>query len=334
MKHLFYIHSYVTYLVTLGVVEHHRIKDEDIVLVYGRGGVSQNRFKAIDVDKAYPDIAHLPTFGTSLMFLKKFNHIALFDNAIKNLVENKKFICYLPSNNHFLLQLLATHSLCNGVNFIEEGLFTYNNNFYKKNWPFEGVLGLVKRVVNTGCRNVKPEKLVREGTLFTLFDTSVYGNSITKECVMPVLENISYPGIILAETNLLLLNAFKDVNESVRHSILDVLADFAVNCKEIYIKHHPYADSKFKKEVEQTFARCGTNVHVIPEDAQTELMLFKSKNLNIYGFFSAAMMYGALFGHKAYSFTKRFEHKSPACASYLLNNFAIPDIFFKHVNLL
>lgn len=42
MKHIFYIHSYVTYLVTLGVVEHHHIKDEDVALVYGRGGVNQN----------------------------------------------------------------------------------------------------------------------------------------------------------------------------------------------------------------------------------------------------------------------------------------------------
>lgn len=45
MKHIFYVHSYVTYLVVLGVVEHERISDDDVFLITARGAVNQTRLQ-------------------------------------------------------------------------------------------------------------------------------------------------------------------------------------------------------------------------------------------------------------------------------------------------
>lgn len=334
MKHLFYIHSYVTYLVTLGVIEHKDIKDEDVVLICGRGVVFDNRFKSLNVNKSFPSLASQPTYGTRWMYVKKRRDILAFDHTISELVEGNQYVCYLPSNNHFLLQLIASHKLCVAVNYIEEGLSSYDEFFYKKLWPFNGSLGLLKRIVNTGCRNVHPEKIISEGTLFTLFDPSFYNSTIHKECVMPDVSRIPYSGIKLESTNLLMMNAFRDANETVRRGLLDVLGESTKGLNEIYIKHHPYSDEKFKHDLEHTLMSSGTEVHLIPEDTPTELMLFNSRNLNIYGLCSSTMMYGALFGHKAYSFADKFKHHSAECASYLDNNLTIPNIFYNYVKQL
>ena len=331
MKHLFYIHSYVTYLAALGVIEHKCINDEDVAFICGRGVAFNDRFKSLNVNNAFPSLALQPTYGTRWMYLKKRKDIFAFDQIVSELVDGKQYFCYLPSNNHFLLQLIASHKLCVGINFIEEGLSSYDEFFYKKLWPFNGPFGLLKRIVNTGCRNVHPEKIISEGTLFTLFGHSFYKSDIHKECVMPDVSRIPYSGIKMESTNLLMMNAFRDANDTVRRGLLDVLGKSTKGLNEIYIKHHPYSDEKFKVDLEQTLMSSGIEVHLIPEDTPTELMLFNSCNLNIYGLCSSTMMYGALFGHKAYSFADKFKHHSDECAFYLDNNLIIPDIFYNYV---
>lgn len=334
MKHLFYIHSYVTYLVALGVIENKGIRNEDVILICGRGVAYSNDFVSLDVNQSFPSLAKLPTYGAPLMYLKKRSVIHSFDQTIAGFTNNEFFICYLPSNNHYLLQLLASHKLCCGTCFIEEGLFSYNEFFYKRTWPFDGFTGEVKRFLNTGCRNVKPGRMVSNGVLFTLFNPSFYASSIRKECVMPQIHLIPYNGVRLVSTNLLMLNAFKDADQHVRHGVLDILSEFADTCNEIYIKHHPYSDSEFKHDVEAVFSASGVDVHIIPDNTQTELMLANSSSIRIFGFFSAAMMYGALFGHRAFSFAERFRHYSSDCAMYCTNSFVIPKVFDNNVTQL
>lgn len=334
MKHLFYIHSFVTYLVALGVIEHEQIHDNDVGLVCGRQGVLQDRFNALFTEIKYSQLAHLPTYGRALMYIKYRGIVRKFDKSVSELVANEKFICYIPANNHFLLQLLITHRLCCGVKFIEEGLFSYNSIFFKKNWPFTGIWGTIKRYLNTGFRNIKPNVLQENALLYTLFDPSYYHNQFSKKCVMPNLANISYSGNCINNSNLLLLNSFRDASDLVINAVLNILKDIANECSEIYVKHHPYSDIDFKTSVEHTLKSYGVNVHVLPDSTETELMLFKSQKINIYGFFSASMLYGALFGHSVNSFVNRFKNYSNECASYLRNSFEIPEVFINNVNLL
>lgn len=330
MKHFFYIHSYVTYLVTLGIIENKGIKDEDVVLFYGRGPVFNAHYKYLYVDKNLI----LPAFGTRGMYFNKRKFIHKFDQEVNNLVDGKSFVCYLPSNNRFILQLIPSHKLCVGINFLEEGLSSYEKNFYKKIWPFNGLLGTLKRIANTGCRNVHPNKMISNGTLFTLFDTAYYKNDIRKECVMPDVSKIPYSGIRLEKTNLLMMNSFRDANETVRNGLFAVLGNAIKGLNEIYVKHHPNSDDNFKHDIENAIKSLGTEVHLIPEDTPTELMLFNSRDLDIYGLCSSSIMYGTLFGHHGYSFSDKFKQYSSECASYLENNLPIPDIFREYVKQL
>lgn len=334
MKHIFYVHSYVTYLVTLGIVEHKKISDKDVLLITARGGVNQSRFSSIDVNQRFPKLFGIPCYGTKLFYIKNHSIISSFDKSILRFCENDSFACYIPSDGHYLQQLLSTHSKCRRVYFMEEGLFSYNDEYRKKSWPFAGFKGVILRFLNTGNRNHHPSSIVDTAILFTLFNVESYEGPIKKICVMPDVSKIEYTGIRLKDSSILMMNAFKDASPVVIDKLLSIIEYFAVEKKRknetIYIKHHPYSDLELQEKVEHIFRDNGVPYRVLDNKLNTELMLFHSENLSIYGFFSAAMLYGALMGHKAISFTRIFESSSSECASYLQNNFHIPSVFIKN----
>lgn len=332
MKHIFYVHSYVTYLVTLGVIEHNKIQDEDVLLISARNAVTQKRFKEIDFSSKYPKLFGIPCYGEGLFFLKNLRFIKSFDGDINRFCHTDRFLCYLPTDKHFGQQLLMTHKNCVGISYIEEGLFTYNNEFKKRTWPFHGLLGSLKRYLNTGNRNINPLKRNNgSSVLFTLFDPYYYRTDLSIRCVMPSIPDIEYNGIILENTNILMMNAFKDASVQVQQQLLLLLEKFAEELFErkekIYIKHHPYATEILKRQIELVFSKSGVCYDVLDASLNTELMLFNSRNLSIYGFFSAAMLYGAMMGHKSITFLYCFETQSQSCREYIANNFPIPEVF-------
>lgn len=335
MKHIFYIHSYVTYLVTLGVIEHQMINDDDVLLVSARNAVNQTRYKEIDFNERYSSLFGVPCYGNKLFYLKHRNVIKSFDNEVDSFCKSDDFICYLPTDKHFGQQLLLTHKKCVGTNYIEEGLFTYNNEFRKKSWPYIGILGSIKRFLNTGNRNQNPYTRNNDETvLYTLFNRSYYNSDLRIRSVMPTISKIEYNGIRLQNANILMMNAFKDASPQVLMHLLSLLENFAKDLlkhkEKIYIKHHPYASKSLKEQIENIFMKEGVSYSVLDDELNTELMLFNSQDLSIYGFFSAAMLYGAMMGHKSISFLNCFESQSQECKEYLLNNFPIPEVFINH----
>lgn len=334
MKHLFYIHSYVTYLVALGVIEHRKIDDDDVVMLFARGNIPQSRFLFVNIDTEFPGLWGLPAYGNRFLYIKKRREIKKLDSLIQKMCKGD-YICYLPTDSHYLQQLLGTHKSCARVDYIEEGLFSYNDEFHKKVLPFHGKFSRIKRYFNTGYRNINPLYVEQNAILYTLFDKKYYSGSFKKECVMPNLKNLQYSGITLRNSSLLIMNAFRDAQENVVGEVLSVLNRFAVDCKQlnkkVYIKHHPYASKSFMNQVENIFRKNDIVCNVLDNSVNTELLLFNSTGINIYGFFSAAMMYGGLFGHKSYSFIEGFKSSSVDCVNYLNNNFHIPEIFFKIV---
>ena len=334
MKHIFYVHSYVTYLVVLGVVEHERISDDDVFLITARGAVNQTRFASMDINEKYPSLFGVPCYGKNLFYIKHYRSIKAFDKEIRDICCNYTYICYIPSDSHFFQQLLSSHSKCVKINFLEEGLFSYNDEFRKKKWPFNGLKGIIKRYLYTGNRNHNPLSIVSSATLYTLFSTDNYKGPLNKKCVMPNLQEIKYDGIKLRNTNVLMMNAFKDASSIVISNLLSVIEHFAKDKKakneKVYIRHHPYSNNIFREEVESIFIRHGVEHEVLSNRLNTELMLFNSENLSIYGFFSAAMLYGALMGHTAISFVDLFKSTSKECEDYLINKFHIPSIFLSN----
>ena len=107
MKHIFYVHSYVTYLVVLGVVEHERISDDDVFLITARGAVNQTRFASMDINEKYPSLFGVPCYGKNLFYIKHYRSIKAFDKEIRDICCNYTYICYIPSDSHFFQQLFC-----------------------------------------------------------------------------------------------------------------------------------------------------------------------------------------------------------------------------------
>lgn len=335
MKHLFYVHSYVTYLVALGVIDYYRIDDKDVCIFCARFNLLQTRFRCISVDTNFKQLFGLPAYGTRFLYIKKRVEIFKLDAFIKDITEGSEFICYLPSDGHYLQQLIGSHKLCNQVHYIEEGLFSYNDEFRKKSLPFHGKLSQIKRYFNTGGRNIIPQEAERKSILFTLFDEKYYSGILRKKCISLDLNSIVYDGLKLHNGAILVLNAFRDADDDVIRAVLSILESFASTVRnkdmKLYIKHHPYASSKFVFQVEDIFRSSDVDFITIENSVNLELLMFNSTDLYIYGFFSASMMYGALWGHKVHSFIDEFSRYSENCKKYLSRSFHIPEIFYNTI---
>lgn len=125
MKHIFYVHSYVTYLVVLGVVEHERISDDDVFLITARGAVNQTRFASMDINEKYPSLFGVPCYGKNLFYIKHYRSIKAFDKEIRDICCNYTYICYIPSDSHFfnnccllilnVLKLIFSKKVCSRI---------------------------------------------------------------------------------------------------------------------------------------------------------------------------------------------------------------------------
>ncbi len=333
MKHIFYIHSFITYLSALGVIENKNIKDDAVLFLYVRGCFKQSRFRYINVNDSCPELFGLPCYASRFFYVRNWSLIKFFDKLIDSFCENDNYVCYLPSNGQYLQQLLSTHHKCVRLHFIEEGLFSYNDTFRKKNWPFYGILGSVKKYLNTGNRVVNPDYIVKNSILYILFDVKNYSGPLQKKCIMPNINKIPYDGPRLSNANVLMMNAFRDASAEVIDDLLKILYRFAQRQnKPIYIKHHPYSSKEFKLAVENVFRLSGVEFYVLDDFSSTELLLWHSNELSVYGFFSATMLYAVMFGHKAYSFLNLFRSMSDNCAHYLDVNFHVPVSFLDNVD--
>ena len=336
MKHLFYVHSYVTYLVVLGIIDYYRIKDDDVCIFCARLNIHQTRFRCISVDTNFKKLWGLPAYGTRLLYIKKRVEILKLDNFIKNITKGSEYICYLPSDGHYLQQLIGSHKLCNQVHYIEEGLFSYNDDFRKKSLPFRGKFSQIKRYLNTGGRNIIPQEAERKSILFTLFDEKLYSGILRKKCISLDLNALEYDGLKLQHSAILVMNAFRDADDDVISAVLSILERFVSTYRnmdmELYIKHHPYSSDKFIFQVEEIFRNSDVNCHIIDNSVNIELLMCNSTDLYIYGFFSASMMYGALLGHRVHSFIEEFSRYSENCQKYLALNFHVPEIFYNTIS--
>lgn len=336
MKHIFYVHSYVTYLVSLGIIDYYGIDDSDVCIFCTRFKINQTRFRCISIDTIFKGLCGLPAYGTRFLYIKKRVEIFKLDNFIKNITKGCEYICYLPSDGHYLQQLIGSHILCSQVHYIEEGLFSYNDDFRKKSLPFRGKFSQIKRYLNTGGRNILPHEAERKSILFTLFDEKHYSGNLRKKCISLDLNALEYDGLKLQHSAILVMNAFRDADDDVIGAVLSVLERFAStfsnNDMQLYIKHHPYSSDKFILQVESVFKNCDIDFHIIDNSVNLELLMFNSTDLYIYGFFSASMMYGALWGHTVHSFIEEFSECSESCKEYLSLNFHVPEMFYDSIS--
>lgn len=117
MKHLFVVHSNITYLAALGVICKENLLSEDVIII-------SDVYKQTTPVKCY-----FVDFSATLKNIvthpfKRLRPVRYVDNIITQLCKDDIYIAYVSALFNFQ-RIVVTHPLCRDFHFIEEGLSVY-----------------------------------------------------------------------------------------------------------------------------------------------------------------------------------------------------------------
>lgn len=345
MKHVFYIHSYITYIVSLSAVKELKLPECDVVLVYGRGfaQVPPPSYETIiRLDSELMALAQVPTYGERLLIIRWRTTIHRVDGLIRQAVSGEEFIAYLPFTRNFLMQLIVTHQLCAGLNFIEEGLLTYTNSFNK---PFNSyfsttIPGRISRWVkflNHGNRS-----LVYRPRGFSSVRLFLLSNEIKMSDVEArVLHELVFPPIAdeyrLRDEFILVVDNSPGEQLVTLHTYETVIRQYADFCrmqgaKTLWIRFHPSYNTQL--DITNMCETLGLHVRHIPNHVCVESVLFHSVGLTVTALHSSLLFYAALWGHRSYTMLEQVYSIEPEAKGRYQRAMSLPDVFFKYVQRL
>lgn len=118
MKHVFFIHSHITWLVSRGVIHLHGLARTDVLFVSSRGYEPPNaEYERLD----FPDRGWLLTWRID-RWLRLRRELGRF---VDQVAQNGDFLWYLPHTALPFFAAFVGHPRCCGFHLIEEGLASY-----------------------------------------------------------------------------------------------------------------------------------------------------------------------------------------------------------------
>lgn len=126
--HVFYIHSYIPSLIADSIINSNGLESNQVIIWNRR-----NRGRPwSDAGAIFRDLDLVPFEFQGLYktynLIKTKNQIKKIDGEISSAVGGKRFYLYIPHSYYQFFQLAATHHLCAGFSYIEEGLAAYRSN--------------------------------------------------------------------------------------------------------------------------------------------------------------------------------------------------------------
>lgn len=291
-KHIFYIHSNITLLVSLAVSK--QINPEEVIFLIGRKYTIPHNYincayKTIELNDYITFLEKTPTSG-SYATVKNLKGLTEIDKILYGL---GKFECYLPSVNNFLFQAIATNRNCTAYNIIEEGLLTFQvPSMYLKNY-----LSIKLSLINVLKKTLLYPKHLNRSGAYNLKKAKYNHTYVISKDILGINPSAILVSINGLETNL--------INNSINHLfILDNLDVPEINKDEyfriikslsseindlIYIKSHPANHAKYTEEINSW----GNKYKLLPETFPLEIYFNTKPQTKVYGFVSSLLIYAA-----------------------------------------
>lgn len=333
MKHIFLVHSPITYLVSISIIIKLEIPKEDAIIIFERfnAGVQENEnyiartlHEHFNKNFSVKKIAH---------YFKHFSLIGRIDFLINNTIYDKKFVAYIATLT-YSAKTLITHQNCFTFNFIEEGLADYYkeemlnnlNPVYSKDSWRSSILKQTKRVLNEVYwvlrgYNFKLLGLPFSYSCYHAFDNvSFYGlaeesfpliYNKNKVIVSFEKENFEY---INSNIEIDLDNKFVWVGDAgiVQHGYKEnvYLEGIEKGCigflnarsiKNIFIKFHKDEPPVLRATIQKLFQQNEISFTIIPDSVIMELLLFRSTNVTLIGIYSSLLYYASIMKHNCFS---------------------------------
>lgn len=345
MKHLFYIHSYITYYVGLEVIKYHKLNHSDCILMYGR------KFRPlhppVDMQQVDLPFTHHPvnSFAVKRKFWKGWKKLWMFDLFVKEITSENAFRLYTNQSGIDFIRLFISHKKCKGFSFLEEGLYSYYpiNEVNSSLCP-AGLSTVAYKILL--YLNYKG-RLSGEMLFFNHEYEAVYG-----------LQASSFPGF---SNQQILANPFLNEGESAGIEgtifVLDALFEYgkvgrdayeqglksafdyfkAEGITHVWLKLHPEHcnDLAQQQNIKSMIAEYGKElrIDVLSDEVCLERLAGDrlAEKLNFYIFLSSVGMYASLCNRNAFSFSRFIVERDE---QYKQRVQRLPDAFKEKVKFL
>jgi hypothetical protein len=338
MKHVFSVHSPLTFLVAYSTIKHLSLIESEVLIISSTYKVPIDDYKVI------------PSFvegrnQSILQKLKYFNVPKSFDAYLNSHLQGQDFTAYIDLMSMFQ-RVLITHPKCQEFHFIEEGNSTYmfEDNLNDLTWEglFRGVSFRVKNYFSTTFY----QSLIRvlrgynyrllqmpfhymayanfKNTKFFCFSNNAFYNvSPDKRISLKLPKNDTNiqklaGGHYLNDATIWLdgSNArFTGLEESYYYDAIKkaipLLKEKGVIKDKVYAKLRPGIKDVSTNKLIAALREDNLDVEVMPNDLILEAFFMQSNNCKIIGVLTAALEYAHVFGHKAYSIYGLFEKQPP-----------------------
>ncbi len=340
MKYIFLVHSPITVLVANLIIEQEQLKREDIIFFTARGTKIKDE-KYITYDFPYAET--YDAIPQTRFFWISFRILNEFDKNLEKVIGLNNFKLYVPQNSIRGVELLVNHKQCKNFSIIEEGSasyypFNYMNNLYgnfrRSFWDKIGYRNRIKEKYFYRPDYEKVYSITNEAFPGFRDKCILYIDKI-KSALYDKFNNQAF----LFYDNILLANNLQE------GQVLKKLNEFLIQkqrFKKLFYKFHPNHTDAQKLEIRNLMHQ---NISLELEELDAtfsgELLAINAKNLTFIVNLSSLGIYGVLFKHQVFSFSKWLcEVKIDSSLLYGNNSGykeflnAMPDIYKQHVYFL
>ncbi len=338
MKHIFFVHSHITYFVSEGVILYERINKLDCIFLLDRG------YKVFDCSLLayeFPFLTYPEQFVPRRKFWKGLKQLRLLDQFLSYISSGDDFFIYFPETEYSFFDLVVTNSNCAGFSIIEEGLAAYwcKSAFEKLNPPTHRKF----QEIMLGNLNF-PGRFLRAKYFFNPKYNKIYG-----------ISELSFPGyerkVSITWPDLLKNNSLPVCLQPMHIIVFDAVVEYSIIQEDLFLfalhrflqalssrsvtlyhyKFHPqqYSTPEFTYKIKKKFTEFQSNLNFIELTSEISLeSIAMNENATFYVNISSVGLYAALFGCAVYSYALFLTASNPDYQRKIQN---LPKAFYEKI---
>lgn len=315
MKHLFLVHSHITWLVTKLIIDYKRLEQDDVIIILER----EYSIVSCDYETMVFPLFDLEDKSSKHLLTRSQKHLSVrikkwqteFDNHIKS-----EFFIYLPHTYNHYFQMAVSTKLCLGFFYIEEGLAGYDIRNFKSEevklftllslWCKWKNLGLVKLYLSGNYFNLAHRKY--RGAYSLDEGSFMAAKNRIKLDIYKLRESYTQPTLIDAEC-IIIFDALSIYGRIKSERILKITSEIIIpfvkaNYDKVMLKLHPehYLEKGMAEaeSIKRIFTECDVNFELMDRDFILETYLLYHK-IPIICFVSSIGIYADMLQSKVYS---------------------------------
>ena len=335
MKHVFSVHSPITFLAAHAVIEQLDLPLEDVIILTNGYTIPTKKYNT------FPFLSNINNRWYKKLL--NLNHPVLQDQYLERLLKGDDFTAYLDLMSYHQRELI-THTKCRGFHFIEEGNSSYRDRddledlTWDKRTQAYRISGFSSRLKEAFLALKWVLRGYSHRLLSIPYSFSAYAHFV--DTTFYCFSDLAFPTIPDAKKKILRLNPSQELDalaggqkisdaiiwvdgsnsrftglpESYYQKAIDNairLLGERLHQHVVYVKLRPGLTDYSSNYLYQQLVNNGCEVRVLPDKLILECLFLNSDNCDVIGNLSSALFYASVFGHRAFSIYSLYEKEVP-----------------------